>query len=107
MLLAGLFGYMRLPVSALPEVDFPTIEVTTSLPGASPETVAVLRNPRTVPGMGSSGSGGATTIIVNVTGNTVRSDQDLDRISMEMARKVEEIMARRSSLLGLRNPSIS
>ncbi|MBW8270110.1 efflux RND transporter permease subunit [Caldovatus aquaticus] len=42
LLLAGLLGYLRLPVSALPEVDFPTIEVTTRLPGASPETVAVL-----------------------------------------------------------------
>ncbi|MCK8783589.1 efflux RND transporter permease subunit [Roseomonas sp. NAR14] len=42
MLLTGLFGYLRLPVSALPEVDFPTIQVTTQLPGASPETVAVL-----------------------------------------------------------------
>jgi len=42
VLLAGLFGYLRLPVSALPEVDFPTIEVTTTLPGASPETVALL-----------------------------------------------------------------
>jgi multidrug efflux pump len=42
VLLAGAFGYLRLPVSALPEVDFPTIEVTTQLPGASPETVAVL-----------------------------------------------------------------
>ena len=41
MLLAGLLGYMQLPVSALPEVDFPTIEVTTQLPGASPETAAV------------------------------------------------------------------
>lgn len=41
VLLIGIFGYMRLPVSALPEVDFPTIEVTTQLPGASPETVAV------------------------------------------------------------------
>ena len=37
-----LFGWLRLPVSALPEVDFPTIEVSTRLPGASPETVAVL-----------------------------------------------------------------
>ncbi|GGC61247.1 acriflavine resistance protein B [Siccirubricoccus deserti] len=42
VLLAGAFGYLRLPVSALPEVDFPTIEVTTQLPGASPETVALL-----------------------------------------------------------------
>ena len=42
VLLAGLFGYLRLPVSALPEVDFPTVEVATTLPGASPETVALL-----------------------------------------------------------------
>ena len=36
----GIFGYMRLPVSALPRVDFPTISVTTQLPGANPETMA-------------------------------------------------------------------
>ncbi|WP_149535511.1 efflux RND transporter permease subunit [Siccirubricoccus phaeus] len=42
LLLLGGLGYQRLPVSALPEVDFPTIEVTTNLPGASPETVALL-----------------------------------------------------------------
>jgi multidrug efflux pump len=42
MLIAGIYGYMRLPVSSLPEVDFPTIQVTTQLPGASPDTVAVL-----------------------------------------------------------------
>ncbi|MBU8543685.1 MULTISPECIES: efflux RND transporter permease subunit [Roseomonadaceae] len=42
VLLTGLYGYMRLPVSSLPEVDFPTIQVTTQLPGASPETIAVL-----------------------------------------------------------------
>jgi multidrug efflux pump len=42
ILLAGGLGYRALPVSALPQVDFPTIEVTTQLPGASPETVATL-----------------------------------------------------------------
>ncbi|WP_426958015.1 efflux RND transporter permease subunit [Muricoccus radiodurans] len=42
VLLLGIWGYLRLPVSSLPEVDFPTIEVTTQLPGASPDTVAVL-----------------------------------------------------------------
>ncbi|KVE29411.1 nodulation protein [Burkholderia singularis] len=38
--LAGLFAFMKLPVSPLPQVDFPTIMVQASLPGASPETVA-------------------------------------------------------------------
>ncbi len=42
VLLAGLLGYRALPVSALPQVDFPTIEVTTQLPGASPDTIATL-----------------------------------------------------------------
>ncbi|EHL97744.1 RND transporter, HAE1 family [Acetobacteraceae bacterium AT-5844] len=42
VLLAGVFGYLKLPVSALPNVDFPTIEVSTQLPGASAETSALL-----------------------------------------------------------------
>ncbi|MGE0733405.1 MAG: efflux RND transporter permease subunit [Alphaproteobacteria bacterium] len=42
VLLAGLLGYRALPVSSLPQVDFPTIQVTTQIPGASPETVAAL-----------------------------------------------------------------
>lgn len=36
----GLAGYNNLPVSALPNVDFPVIQVTANLPGASPETMA-------------------------------------------------------------------
>lgn len=42
VLLAGLLGYWQLPVSALPQVDFPSVQVTTRLPGASPETMARL-----------------------------------------------------------------
>jgi multidrug efflux pump len=38
--LAGGVGYARLPVSPLPQVEFPTIQVSASLPGASPETMA-------------------------------------------------------------------
>ncbi|MFO0427372.1 MAG: efflux RND transporter permease subunit [Planctomyces sp.] len=38
--LAGVMGYLLLPVSPLPQVDFPTIQVTANLPGASPETMA-------------------------------------------------------------------
>jgi HAE1 family hydrophobic/amphiphilic exporter-1 len=40
IVLLGMIGYMFLPVAALPKVDFPTISVTTSLPGASPSTMA-------------------------------------------------------------------
>ena len=38
--LAGALGYMFLPVSPLPQVEFPTIQVSAQLPGASPETMA-------------------------------------------------------------------
>ena len=40
ILLAGLVGYTQLPVSALPEVDYPIIQVTTFYPGASPDVMA-------------------------------------------------------------------
>ncbi len=40
ILLFGVMGYRMLPVSALPNVDFPTVQVSAVLPGASPETMA-------------------------------------------------------------------
>jgi multidrug efflux pump len=40
ILLAGLIAYRQLPVSALPQVDYPTIQVLTFYPGASPEVMA-------------------------------------------------------------------
>jgi hydrophobic/amphiphilic exporter-1 (mainly G- bacteria), HAE1 family len=40
IVLFGLIGYRALPVSDLPNVDFPTIQVTANLPGANPETMA-------------------------------------------------------------------
>jgi multidrug efflux pump len=40
LLLSGMLAYWRLPVAPLPRVDFPTIQVGASLPGASPETMA-------------------------------------------------------------------
>src|SRR5262249_9040812 len=40
ILLAGAVAYVQLPVSALPQVDYPTIQVLTFYPGASPDVVA-------------------------------------------------------------------
>src|ERR1700686_3260559 len=40
ILLAGAFAFQLLPVSPLPQVEFPTISVSAGLPGASPETMA-------------------------------------------------------------------
>ena len=42
VLLCGILGYLRLPVSALPQVAFPTIQITTQLPGANPDTIVNL-----------------------------------------------------------------
>ena len=42
VMLGGALGYWWLPVSALPQVDFPTIQVTTQLPGANPDTISAL-----------------------------------------------------------------
>ena len=38
--ITGALGFLNMPVAPLPQVDFPTIQVTTQLPGASPQTVA-------------------------------------------------------------------
>src|SRR2546423_6265828 len=71
ILLAGAVGYRQLPVSALPQVDYPTIQVVTFYPGASPDVMAssvtapLERQFGQVPGlnqMTSSSSGGATVI---------------------------------------------
>ena len=71
ILLVGLLCYRFLPVSALPEVDYPTIQVVTFYPGASPDvmtssvTAPLERQFGQMPGlaqMTSSSSGGASTI---------------------------------------------
>src|SRR3954467_8608469 len=40
IIVVGIFAYRLLPVAALPAVDFPTINITATLSGASPETMA-------------------------------------------------------------------
>ncbi len=71
ILLVGIVGYLYLPLSALPEVDYPTIQVQTFLPGASPEvmtssvTAPLERQFGEMPGlkeMSSSSSAGASVI---------------------------------------------
>jgi len=42
VLLGSILAYLKLPISSLPQVDFPVIQVTTQLPGASAETMASL-----------------------------------------------------------------
>jgi multidrug efflux pump len=71
ILLAGLMGYRLLPISALPEVDYPTMRITTLYPGASPDvmtsavTAPLERQLGQIAGlqqMSSTSSGGASVI---------------------------------------------
>jgi hydrophobe/amphiphile efflux-1 (HAE1) family protein len=80
LLIFGAFGYATLPVSELPNVDFPTISVSASLPGADPDTMAsAVATPlesqfSTIPGvssMTSQSTAGSTSI-------TIQFDLDRD-----------------------------
>jgi HAE1 family hydrophobic/amphiphilic exporter-1 len=73
LVIFGAFGYATLPVSELPNVDFPTISVSASLPGADPDTMAsAVATPlesqfSTIPGvssMTSQSTSGATSITI-------------------------------------------
>ncbi len=76
ILLAGFVAYLQLPVSALPEVDYPTIQILTFYPGASPEvmvssvTAPLERQFGEIPGltqMTSTSSGGGSVITLQFT----------------------------------------
>src|SRR3954453_2711504 len=76
ILLFGILGYRALPVAALPSVDYPTITVTASLPGANPETMAssvatplekVFSTIAGIQSMSSTNSQGGTSITIQFT----------------------------------------
>ncbi len=78
ILLAGLVAYIQLPVSALPEVDYPTIQVVTFYPGASPDVMAssvtapLERQFGQMPGlnqMTSTSSGGSSIVVLQFSLN--------------------------------------
>jgi multidrug efflux pump len=104
--LIGLVALFRLPVASMPRVDIPTIVVTTSQPGASPETMAstvaapLERRLGTIPGvteMTSFSSLGSATIIIQF---------DLARTQREAAQDVQAAVnaARQDLPSGLPNP---
>src|SRR5580692_2868459 len=74
--LTGVVAYLQLPVSALPQIDYPTIQVVTFYPGASPDVVATTvtapleRQFGQMPGlnqMTSSSSGGTSVVVLQFT----------------------------------------
>ena len=94
----GVVGYATLPVSELPNVDFPTIQVSANLAGADPETMASavaapLENVfSTVPGidsMTSSSGQGSTSITLQF-----KLDRDIDAAAQDVQAAISEAMRR-------------
>ena len=105
ILLFGIFAYRLLPVSDLPNVDFPTINVSASLPGASPDTMAsavalpLEKQFSTIAGldsMSSSSALGSTSITLQFT---------LDRNIDAAAQDVQAMIAKTLSQLPPEMPS--
>jgi HAE1 family hydrophobic/amphiphilic exporter-1 len=105
ILLFGIVGYRLLPVSDLPSVDFPTINVTATLPGANPDTMAsavatpLERQFSTIAGidsMSSNNSQGITNITLTFS---------LDRSIDAAAQDVQAMISKAAKLLPPNMPS--
>lgn len=101
----GYLSYLKLPVSDLPNVDFPTIQVSASLPGSSPETLAssvatpLEREFSTIAGIESMNS-------VSLQGSTqITMTFSLDRSIDAAAQDVQAAIARTASRLPREMPS--
>src|SRR3954469_9576363 len=88
LIVFGVFAYRLLPVAALPAVDFPTIQISATLPGASPETMAasvaapIERQLSTIAGISSMNSSSA----LGTTQITVQFDlgRNIDGASLDV-----------------------
>src|SRR5579862_4075174 len=98
IVLFGVAGYRALPVSDLPNVDFPTIQCSASLPGASPDTMAASvatpleRQFTTIPGldsMTSTSSRGFTNITLQFT-----LDRSLDAAAQDVQSAIAAALRR-------------
>lgn len=103
ILLFGIIGYKLLPVSDLPNVDFPTILVSANLPGASPETMAsaiatpLERQFSTIAGLDSMTSTNAQgntqiTLQFNLSRNIDAAAQDVQAMIAKAARQLPQDM---------------
>jgi len=103
ILLFGIMGYRQLPVSDLPNVDFPTLLVSASLPGATPDTMAsavaqpLERQFSTIAGldsMTSTSSQGSTqiTLLFNLSRNIDAAAQDVQAMIAKAARDLPQNM---------------
>jgi HAE1 family hydrophobic/amphiphilic exporter-1 len=98
LLIFGTFGYFTLPVSELPNVDFPTIVVSANLPGADPETMAssvatpIEAQLSTIAGidsMTSSSSLGSTQITIQF-----KLERNIDAASQDVQQAISSVIRR-------------
>ncbi len=108
LLFFGIYGYYLLPVSQLPDVDFPTIVVNATLPGASPETMAssvatpLEKRFATIAGIDSitsTNSLGSTQIILQFT-----LDRQIDGAALDVQSAIAASLSQLPS--GMPNPPI-
>jgi HAE1 family hydrophobic/amphiphilic exporter-1 len=105
ILIFGIFAYRLLPVSDLPNVDFPTIQVSASLPGASPDTMAAAvalpleKQFSTIAGLDSMTSSSA------LGGTSITLQFTLDRNLDAAAQDVQSMIAKTASQLPPELPS--
>lgn len=94
IILFGIMAYLQLPISNLPDVNYPTIRVTAVLPGASPETMAnTVASPlekqfMTIPGIKEVTSGsilGSTTIVMQFNIN-----KDIDAAAQDVQAAISQ-----------------
>jgi hydrophobic/amphiphilic exporter-1 (mainly G- bacteria), HAE1 family len=95
LIVGGIFAYMFLPVAALPRTDFPVINVSASLPGASPETMAnavatpLIKQFSTIAGIdtiSASSSQGSTSISVQFN-----LDRDIDAAAADIQSAIARV----------------
>ncbi len=105
LLVAGLLAWFLLPIAPLPKVDFPTIQVSASLPGASPETMAATVATPLERALG--GIAGVTEMTsVSTQGSTrVTLQFDLDRAIDGAARDVQAAINASRALLPANLPN--
>lgn len=72
---------------------------------AGPETVAILRNPRTHMIQGEGGSGWSGNLNININGPVVRDDGDIGKLARAVAAEVERNLSKKGQMLGLRQPA--
>ncbi|KAB7648426.1 efflux RND transporter permease subunit [Polymorphobacter fuscus] len=98
IIFAGFFGYRQLPVSALPEIDLPTIQISANLPGANPATMAasvatpIERQLSTIAGIDlitSSSSTGSTNITIQFA-----LDRNIDAAALDVQTALSAVTRR-------------